>query len=76
MGDDPENVFFVRTSSDLPKGGRWVFDHPFFAVISLAVSGQWPGPPDETTPSPSRLLVDYVRVYRAATVPRRSRVIR
>jgi len=67
--DDPDNVFFVRTSSDLPRGTRWVFDHPFFIVISLAVGGQWPGPPDETTPSPARLLVDYVRVYRAGMVP-------
>jgi beta-glucanase (GH16 family) len=67
--DDPENVFFVRMAGDLPEGGHWVFDHPFFVLISLAVGGQWPGPPDESTSSPARLLVDYVRVYRASTVP-------
>ncbi len=66
--DDPDNVFFVRTATDLPTGGRWAFDHPFFIVISLAIGGQWPGPPDATTPNPSRVLVDYVRVYRAAPV--------
>lgn len=66
--DDPENVFFVRTASELPTGGRWAFDHPFFIVMSLAIGGQWPGPPDGTTPNPSLMLIDYVRVYRAATV--------
>jgi hypothetical protein len=27
------------------------------------VGGTWPGPPASTTPFPSEMLVDYVRVY-------------
>jgi beta-glucanase (GH16 family) len=50
---------------DLPPGGRWVFDHPFFIILNVAVGGRWPGPPDETTSFPQTMLVDYVRVYRA-----------
>ena len=44
--------------------GEWVFEHPFFMLLNLAVGGQWPGNPDLTTVLPQRMLVDYVRVYR------------
>jgi beta-glucanase (GH16 family) len=67
--DDPHNVFFVRTASDIPAGAQWGFDHDFFVIMNLAVGGDWPGPPDATTPSPSRVLVDHVRLYHAAPVP-------
>ena len=43
--------------------GEWVFDHPFFILLNLAVGGRWPGPPDATTPFPLRMVVDHVRVY-------------
>lgn len=44
--------------------GQWVFDHPFFIILNLAIGGDWPGPPDVTTQLPQQMLVDYVRVYR------------
>lgn len=43
--------------------GPWVFDHPFYLILNLAVGGDWPGPPDVSTPFPAKMLVDYVRVY-------------
>ncbi|PMP77141.1 MAG: glycosyl hydrolase family 16 [Chloroflexus aggregans] len=43
--------------------GEWVFDHPFFLILNLAIGGNWPGYPDETTVFPQQLRVDYVRVY-------------
>jgi len=52
------------TPKDLP--GRWVFDHPFFIILNVAVGGGWPGNPDSTTVFPQRMLVDYVRVYQKA----------
>lgn len=52
-----------RTPKDLPKGTAWVFNHPFFLLLNLAVGGSWPGNPDKTTAFPQRMLVDYVRVY-------------
>ncbi len=66
--DDPANIFFVQDSSDLPEGGEWVFDHPFFLVMNLAVGGDWPGNPDASTQSPADMVVDYVRVYKIPTV--------
>jgi len=34
---DPSNVFFVRDVSDMPEGGEWVFDKPFYLVMNLAL---------------------------------------
>ena len=67
--DDPGNVFCVRSAADVPAGGEWVFNHPFFLVMNLAVGGLWPGSPDATTPDPSRVWVDYVRLYVPTQVP-------
>lgn len=50
--------------SDLPPGAKWVFDHPFFLLLNVAVGGQWPGLPDTTSTFPQQMLVDYVRVYK------------
>lgn len=50
--------------------GDWVFEHPFFVLLNLAVGGLWPGYPDSTTVLPQQMLVDYVRVYKRATPAR------
>lgn len=52
-----------RTPADLPPGTAWAYDHPFFILLNLAVGGNWPGNPDETTVFPQQMLVNYVRVY-------------
>jgi beta-glucanase (GH16 family) len=57
-------LYQTRTPSDLPAGSAWVFDHPFFIILNVAVGGNWPGSPDATTVFPQTMLVDYVRVYR------------
>ena len=57
-------LYHTVTPADLPAGTRWVFDHPFFVLLNLAVGGSWPGDPDSTTAFPQQMLVDYVRVYR------------
>lgn len=49
---------------DLPSGSAWVYDHPFFLLLNVAVGGAWPGDPDGVTSFPQTMLVDYVRVYR------------
>jgi len=54
-------LFSTRTKADT-GGNPWVFDHPFFIIINLAVGGDWPGNPDATTVFPQKMLVDYVRV--------------
>lgn len=59
---DSQEVFKV-TPDKIPAGAKWVYDHPFFIILNLAVGGGWPGYPDSTTVFPQQLLVDYVRVY-------------
>lgn len=51
------------TPRDLPPKTDWVYDHPFFIILNLAVGGNWGGKPDETTVFPQAMMVDYVRVY-------------
>ena len=58
------NLYQTRAPADLPPGAAWVFDHPHFMILNLAVGGYWPGDPDSTTVFPQKLYVDYVRVYR------------
>jgi beta-glucanase (GH16 family) len=68
--DDPTNIFFVVTASDIPSTQQWDFNHPFFLLLNLAVggTGSWPGPPDSSTPNPAVMTVDYVRWYKPSTL--------
>jgi beta-glucanase (GH16 family) len=59
-------LYKTRTPADLPAGRTWVFDHPFFIILNVAVGGYWPGNPDASTIFPQQMLVDYVRVYQRA----------
>ena len=52
------------TRENLPNGAKWVFDHPFFLLLNLAVGGNWPGNPHASTRFPQTMLVDWVRVWR------------
>lgn len=56
-------LYETRMPADLASGKPWVFDHPFFLILNLAVGGGLPGDPDATTVFPQSMLVDYVRVY-------------
>jgi len=61
-----DHLYATRTPADLPKGTKWVYDHPFFILLNVAVGGGWPGNPDRTSVFPQTMLVDYVRVYQAS----------
>ena len=40
------------------------FDQPFYIILNLAVGGNWPGNPDDTTDiKNSAYYIDYVKVY-------------
>lgn len=56
-------LYHTLTPEDVPPGGRWVYDQPFFLILNVAVGGLLPGDPDETTQFPQAMLVDYVRIY-------------
>jgi beta-glucanase (GH16 family) len=62
-------LYKTRTPADLPAGTTWVYDHPFFILLNVAVGGSWPGNPDATTVWPQTMQVDYVRVYQQKFEP-------
>ena len=59
-----DTVYKSIAPADVP--GTWVFGHPFFLLLNLAVGGNWPGAPDASTMFPAQMKVDYVRVYERA----------
>jgi beta-glucanase (GH16 family) len=64
--DDPTQPYVTYAQSSISglSGSVWPFDSGSnFIIMNLAVGGQWPGSPNSTTPFPSEMLVDYVRVY-------------
>jgi beta-glucanase (GH16 family) len=42
------------------------FHEKFFFIFNVAVGGNWPGSPDETTVFPQQMRVDYIRVFQKA----------
>jgi beta-glucanase (GH16 family) len=60
--DDPANVYGTYTPST--QTGTWPFDSgPQFIIMNQAVGGSWPGNPDSSTPFPSTMQIQYVRIY-------------
>ena len=66
--DAASNVYATYTPSSLTPlndGAVWPFDagQSNFIILNLAIGGTWPKSPDSSTPFPSEMLVDYVRIY-------------
>lgn len=59
-----DKPYGTAARTDLPAGMHWVYDHPFFLLLNLAVGGEWPGNPDSTTQFPQSMIVDWVRVWK------------
>jgi beta-glucanase (GH16 family) len=58
-----DGVQYVEANIQNSINSTEEFHRPFFALLNLAVGGNWPGSPDGATAFPARLQVDYVRVY-------------
>jgi len=59
--------FFVKTAAVMGESGlTWVYDHPFFIILNLAIGGEFDGKPDAATVFPQQMLIDYVSVSEAA----------
>jgi len=44
--------------------GQWVYDHPFYIILNVAVGGNFVGFPTTGTPFPQSMYIDYVKVYK------------
>jgi beta-glucanase (GH16 family) len=66
-----DNQEYFRVTPASLGGRQWVYDHPFFMIMNVAVGGYWPGNPDASTVFPQTMLVDWVRVsaWNGGTTP-------
>ena len=70
LDKDMANILRGRLADpDIPAAAKdpanWPapFDEAFYIVMNVAVGGNFPGKPDESTRFPAELQVDWVRVY-------------
>ncbi len=62
------NDWFSAVEGEDEKPYPAPFDQPFFVQMNLAVGGNWPGDPDDTTDfSKAEFEIDYVRVYQKSS---------
>ena len=57
-----DEVFHTVTPATL-NGAPYPFNKNFFFVFNVAVGGTLPGNPDNSTPFPQSMIVDYIRVF-------------
>lgn len=55
------------TRSMVEQYGKSVLDQPFFVILNLAVGGHFDGDPQSDAIFPATMVVDYVRVFTAAS---------
>lgn len=60
-----DNTLYQRLTPENVTG-EWVFDHPFYIILNVAVGGNYLGFPTSQTPFPQSMIIDYVKVYREA----------
>jgi beta-glucanase (GH16 family) len=59
-------VYSTMTPADLQaRNAMWVFDGPMYILLNLAIGGNFDGNPTAATMFPTKMIVDYVRVYEA-----------
>jgi len=59
-----DTKYFTFTNDNNNDFKTWPFNQRFHLLINVAVGGDWPGAPDNTTVFPQDMKVDYVRVYK------------
>lgn len=60
-----DGILYNAENSWWSSGGSYPapFDKPFHLLLNVAVGGNWPGDPNESSTFPQEMLIDYVRVY-------------
>jgi len=63
-----DGILYQTQSSWYSANGDYPapFDQRFHLLLNVAVGGNWPGNPDNTTTLPQSMIVDYVKVYKKA----------
>ena len=58
-----DETLFHSINADDTAGYSYPFNREFFFIMNVAVGGNWPGEPDDTTVFPQSMEVDYIRVF-------------
>jgi beta-glucanase (GH16 family) len=58
------NNYLYKRLTPADVKGEWVYNQPFFMILNLAVGGSFVGSPNDATPFPGTMHIDYVRVYK------------
>jgi beta-glucanase (GH16 family) len=62
-----DELFHVVTRTTVQGRGDWVFDHPFYIILNVAIGGTFSGgAPTPDVRFPQSMLVDWIRVYEQA----------
>jgi len=62
-----DNILYLTLN--IQSAGLSEFHNLFFIILNIAVGGNWPGYPDETSVFPQTMEVDYIRVYKSDYIP-------
>lgn len=57
-----ENKFHT-VSPSITRDEQYRFNQEFFLILNVAVGGNWPGNPDDSTVFPQQMEIDYIRVF-------------
>ena len=60
-----DGVLYHRATPADVAPNQWVFDHPFFLLLNMAVGGNFGGEVSPDTVFPQSMKVDYIRVFGA-----------
>ncbi len=64
---EKEIIYYVDGVEQF-RSDQGVPHEPFYVIANLAIGGDWPGNPDETTLFPGLMEIDYIRVYKRAAM--------
>ncbi len=65
----PDRLRWFIDGTEVWRVDENVPQEPMYLVLNLAVGGTAPGPPDDTTPFPAEVVVDWVRVWQRGESP-------
>ena len=66
---DGIQYFAAHPDDAFLQGKQWVFNHPFFMLMNVAVGGNFGGTVGADTVFPQSMSVDYVRLYQTRPRP-------
>lgn len=71
MSWSPETIIYFidrKEVAEIPTPKS--VNKPMYVLANMALGGAWAGDPDETTPFPAKMIIDYIHIYQFKGLPR------